>query len=138
MSMSGGRNPYFGSSLHYSQCLTGPAPHAVVMGTIFAGIDVIQGARFSVRTAGTYIAGLYMYNALQCPMEAIHGRQSLLHNGLSAGILGYAGVSAGRLGVPFVDPSVMHRHPWLRYEMAAFGVYGAIGMAFGMLGGKRL
>eukprot|EP00567_Pseudictyota_dubia_P017431 CAMPEP_0197448770 /NCGR_PEP_ID=MMETSP1175-20131217/18911_1 /TAXON_ID=1003142 /ORGANISM="Triceratium dubium, Strain CCMP147" /LENGTH=136 /DNA_ID=CAMNT_0042980663 /DNA_START=26 /DNA_END=436 /DNA_ORIENTATION=+ len=136
--MSGGKHPYWGSSLHYSQCLTGPMMSSAVFGTLFAGMDVMQGARFTPSRAGFYILGVYAFNAFQCPMEAIHGRQSLLHNGLSAGILGYAGVSGGYLGVPFLDHSVFWRYPWLRMEMAAFGIYGTIAMALGALGGKQL
>ena len=71
-------------------------------------------------------------------MEAIHGRQSLLHNILSAGTIGYVGVSRGWLGIPLIDPYTFYRYPSLRPGAVSFAIYGAMGGAFGALGGKRL
>jgi hypothetical protein len=77
-----------------------------------------------------------MYNAVQCPMEAIHGRPSLWHNVISAGTLGYLGVRSGRIGVPFVSPYAAYRYG-LKPEIMAFGVYGGMaGLFAGLLGGK--
>jgi hypothetical protein len=88
-------------------------------------------------TIGTYMAGLYLYNIVQCPMEAFHGRQSLLHNFAAAGMLGYVGVANGRLGIPFVNPYALLGSP-LRPEIVAFGVYGGMAAAFAAIGGKRI
>lgn len=69
-------------------------------------------------------------------MEAIHGRQSALHNVLSGAVLGYVGVSHGRLGIPFVDHSMFYRHPNLRPPVVGAAVYGGLAGCFAMLGGK--
>jgi hypothetical protein len=132
-----GRGPYFGSSMHMEQCVTAPIIPSVTFGAVFAAIDSFQyGQVPRFQTVGTYMAGIYVYNILQCPMEAIHGRQSLLHNFASGGILGYVGVSSGRLGIPFVDPTFAYRVG--RPELVAFGVYGGMAAAFAALGGKRI
>jgi hypothetical protein len=86
---------------------------------------------------GTYMAGLYIYNIVQCPMEAFHGRQSLLHNFAAAGMLGYVGVAQGRMGIPFINPYTLIGSP-LKPEIVAFGVYGGMAAAFAALGGKRI
>mmetsp|Transcript_1235 Transcript_1235/g.1946 ORF Transcript_1235/g.1946 Transcript_1235/m.1946 type:complete len:135 (+) Transcript_1235:142-546(+) len=130
--------PYWGSSLHYQNCLTGPIMPSIMFGGIFAALDSFQhGLPFRPRVAGTYMAGLYAYNAIQCPMEAIHKRQSLLHNVLSGGLLGYLGVSSGRVGIPFLDPTTIYRSN-IRPELIAFAVYGGMAGAFAAFGGKRL
>lgn len=122
----------------YKNCLTAPVIPSAVFGTIFAGIDAAQGARFTPARAVTYGGGIYAYNIIQCPMEAIHGRQSLTHNMLAGAILGYVGVSAGQLGVPFVDPMTLYRYPWLRPNMVAFVIYGGLAGTLAALGGKPL
>ena len=85
-----------------------------------------------------YVGGVYAYNILQCPMEAIHGRQSLLHNFLSAGTIGYLGVNRGFLGVPFVDYTFYYRNPQLSPGVVGFVVYGGLAGVFAMLQGKRI
>ena len=122
----------------YKNCLTKPVVSSCVFGTIFAGLDVAQGARFTPSAVVVYAGGLYAYNAMQCPMEAIHGRQSLGHNMLAGGILGYVGVSAGRLGIPFLDPMFFYKYPALRPNIAAFFVYGSLAGTLAALGGKSL
>lgn len=91
-----------------------------------------------ISSSGRYMAGLYVYNVMQCPMEAIHGRQSLLHNAAAAGLIGYVGVSRGALGIPFVDPSFTYRYPQVSAPMLAFMVYGGLAGALAGFGGKRL
>jgi hypothetical protein len=86
--------------------------------------------------SGSNIAFFYVYNTLQCPMEAIHGRQSAFHNVLSGAVLGYVGVSTGRLGIPFVDFTLFYRHPNLRPPVVGAAVYGGLAGCFAMLGGK--
>ena len=83
------------------------------------------------------IGALYTYHVLQCPMEALHGRRSVLHNGLAAGTLGAVGVQAGILGVPFVPPAVLYS-PRYNPVAIAFGVYGGLAMAIGSLTGKGM
>lgn len=87
---------------------------------------------------GKYIGFLYIYNALQCPMEAIHGRQSLWHNILSAGTIGYVGFSRGWLGIPFIHPYTFYKYQYLNPGVVCFAVYGAIGGAFGAIAGKSV
>ena len=122
---------------HIAPCLIDPIPHAAVMGAIFHGFDVMQGAPFSLRMWGIYAGGLWTYQAMICPMEAIQGRRSSLHNVASAGILGYIGVSRGLMGVPFVNPYTLYGS---RFPPGLIGaaVYGAMGGALATLGGKRI
>ena len=84
---------------------------------------------------GFYSGGLYAYHAMICPMEAIHGKRSSLHNVASGATMGYIGVTRGILGVPFVNPYDLHsgtRNPGL----IGAAVYGVIGGALATLGGK--
>jgi hypothetical protein len=76
---------------------------------------------------------------VQCPLEAIHGRKSLVHNAISAGGLGYMGVASGVAGVPFVPSHLLYRNA-MRLRPAAIGglVYGALGGFMGALSGKPL
>mmetsp|Transcript_6600 Transcript_6600/g.16432 ORF Transcript_6600/g.16432 Transcript_6600/m.16432 type:complete len:100 (-) Transcript_6600:13-312(-) len=99
----------------------------------------MQGARATPQLFATNCGLLYIYHALQCPMEALHGRQSLLHNVVAGGTLGAFGVQAGRLGIPFLDSSFFWRYPSISPAMAAFAVYGGLaGVLGGVLGGKSL
>lgn len=124
-------------SYYQQQCLTAPIVPSVVMGGVFSAIDVVtSGARMTPQGVISYAGFIYTYNAMQCPMEAIHGRKSAWHNVLAGGTLGYIGVSSGRVGIPFVDPSFFYRHPYIRPHVAGFVVYGSMGGAFAMLGGK--
>ena len=63
---------------HLFPCMLEPIPSCAIWGGIFTGIDAMQGAKLSLRTWGTYAAGLWCYRASICPMEAIHGRRSVL------------------------------------------------------------
>ncbi len=108
------------------------------MGSVFSALDVVTtGAKLTPRGIASYAAFIYTYNAIQCPMEEIHGRKSAMHNVLAGGLMGYIGVSRGVIGVPFVNPNFFFQHPTLRPEMVAFAVYGGLGGCFAMLGGKR-
>lgn len=59
-----------------------------------------------------------------------------LSNVVAGGIMGYVGVSTGRLGVPFVNPYYLYniRNP----AIIGGAVYGALGGALAMLGGKSI
>ena len=81
---------------------------------------------------------IYAYNALQCPMEAVHGRPSLFHNIGSAATLGYIGLRAGLIGVPFVDPYVFYRYPFLKPAQVSAIVYGSTAGILAMIGGKTI
>ncbi|KAL7463644.1 hypothetical protein ACHAXS_004000 [Conticribra weissflogii] len=118
-------------------CVIEHIPPSVVWGGIFHGIDCVQGARFALRTWGIYSGGILAYHSLICPMEAFHGRQSALHNVASGAIFGYVGVSRGLLGVPFINPQFLYGG---RFPPSIIGgaVYGTMGGALAMLGGKRI
>eukprot|EP00471_Norrisiella_sphaerica_P000065 CAMPEP_0184481672 /NCGR_PEP_ID=MMETSP0113_2-20130426/3231_1 /TAXON_ID=91329 /ORGANISM="Norrisiella sphaerica, Strain BC52" /LENGTH=99 /DNA_ID=CAMNT_0026860931 /DNA_START=82 /DNA_END=377 /DNA_ORIENTATION=- len=74
-------------------------PSCVAGGVLYAIQDVmLSGMRPSMEGFGRYAGVIYAYNAIQCPMEAIHGRKSILHNILGGGLLGYVGVSRGWVG----------------------------------------
>lgn len=78
-----------------------------------------------------------MYNVLQCPMEVIHGRPSLIHNVIAAGTLGYIGVATHRLGVPLVNPYQVAGGR-LSPPAVAFLVYGGIAGGLAGLQGKPI
>jgi len=114
-----------------------PIVPSIVFGSALTAFDVfVQGARLTPRFALTYIGGIYAYNAFQCPMEAVHGRESAAHNVFSGAILGFVGVQRGILGVPFVDAYFFYRHPQITPAMAGAMVYGAMGGVLATLGGK--
>ncbi|KAL9190788.1 hypothetical protein ACHAXT_000494 [Thalassiosira profunda] len=121
---------------HLVPCIIEPLPSCAVWAGIFTGIDAAQGAPLSVRTWGFYTGALWSYHALVCPMEAIHGRRSCLHNAASGFILGYIGVSRGMLGVPFVNPYTLYsmRNP----ALLGGAIYGALGGTLAAVGGKPM
>lgn len=125
-------------SSYQKDCFTKPIPSAVVMGGVFSAFDVAMGQRITPKSVGSYMAFIYTYNAMQCPMEEIHGRRSALHNAISGGIIGCIGVTTHRIGIPFIDPHTLHRYPFVPPGMAAFCVYGGLGLGLAMLGGKPL
>ena len=128
---------YYGSVRHQQDCLTRPVTSSILWGSIFTGVNVAQGAPLSPQSFAVNIGGLYVYSALQCPMEAIQGRPSLLHNGAAAGTIGAIGVQAGFLGVPFVPPHVLYS-PRYNPLAIAFAVYGGLAMTVGSLSGKPI
>lgn len=147
---------------HLLPCIVDPVPSCAVWAGIFTGIDAMQGAPISVRTWGFYASGLWLYHASICPMEAIHGRRSALQyvsllrysfwlffsvlaksvfilflsNVVAGGVMGYVGVSTGRLGVPFVNP--YHLYTFRNPAIIGGAIYGALGGALAMLGGKSI
>jgi hypothetical protein len=126
------------NTLAYQQnCLTRPIVTSVTLGGIFTGLSVVQGARFTPQLAALNVGGLYVYNILQCPMEAFHGRSSAWHNVASASILGYVGVARGVIGIPFVDSYFFMRYPQISAPMAGAAVFGSISFLMtSVLGGK--
>jgi hypothetical protein len=87
---------------------------------------------------GRHVAGACVCDIVQRPMEAVHGRQSLLLDAMAAGMLGCVRVSRGVLGVPFIDPSFACRCPQALPPMLAFVVHGGIAGASSAFGGKSL
>lgn len=124
------------NAYYQQQCLTGPVVPSVIMGGVFSAIRVAEGFPLSPALLMTNMGGIYLYNALQCPMVAIHGRESCMHNGISAGILGYIGVKHHKLGVPFVGSNFFYANPQFSPAITGAVVYGAIGATLGILANK--
>eukprot|EP00405_Crypthecodinium_cohnii_P011253 CAMPEP_0206435698 /NCGR_PEP_ID=MMETSP0324_2-20121206/10033_1 /ASSEMBLY_ACC=CAM_ASM_000836 /TAXON_ID=2866 /ORGANISM="Crypthecodinium cohnii, Strain Seligo" /LENGTH=133 /DNA_ID=CAMNT_0053902703 /DNA_START=41 /DNA_END=442 /DNA_ORIENTATION=- len=130
---------YLATPEYQKQCLSRPVVPSIMMGGVFSGISVLQGAPLTPQLLAMNCGFLYIYHTMQCPMEAIQGRQSLIHNVIAGGTLGAFGVQGGHLGIPFVNPSFFYRFPSVTPAMAAFGVYGGLaGVLGGMLSGKPL
>ena len=119
-------------------CLIRPIFPAGFYGGIFTGIDILQGLpkEHAPKIFARNFGFIYAYNVLQCPMEAIHGRKSLIHNFMAGGILGYIAVVKNIAGIPFVDSSFFIRYPQMTPPIMGALVYGAMGGAFGALSGK--
>jgi len=80
---------------------------------------------------------IYSFNVLQCPFVLLSGRDKLWHSAASGAIIGGVGVQLKFLSIPFVDPYFLLRNP--RIPPVALGavVYGGLGTAFGIMGGKE-
>lgn len=87
-------------------------------------------------TMAANTAFVYAHFSLQCPMEALHGRHSLWHNGAAGGILGYVGTQQGVLGLFNLEGPLLVRRVPLPFGGAL--IYGTLAMALGAVGGKRL
>ena len=117
-------------------CLVKPVLPSIVWGGVFVGIDAARGIRPSPQSAGRAVAFLYAYHSLQCPMEALTGRRSLVHNVYSGMICGYIGVKHRFIGIPFVNHLFFLRYPKISPPLAGAAVYGALAGAIGGLTGK--
>ena len=86
---------------HQKQCWLRPVVPSIVFGGIFTAMDVVAYRHpFSAQTVMLYMGGIYVYNIVQCPMEAVltnNGKPSAWHNVAAGGMLGYIGVSRGVL-----------------------------------------
>jgi len=49
----------------FANCLISGVPSAVIIGTLFSGMDIAQGAKFSPKTFGTNIGFIYAYHVRQ-------------------------------------------------------------------------
>ena len=113
-----------------------PIVPAVFWGGAFTALQAAQGSRLTPQMFAANAGFIYLYNALQCPMEAIQGQPSLLHNACAAGALGAFLVQSGQAGIPFLDTSYLYRNRNVTPAMTAFAVYACIGVVLGGLGGK--
>merc|ERR1719215_2075930 len=123
---------YYASPAYQKSCLTSPVVPSIIWGCGFSALSVMQGAHATPRLFATNCGLLYIYHALQCPMEALHGKRSLLHNVAAGGTLGAFGVQAGQIGIPFLSSNFFWRYPNVSPPVAAFAVYGCLA---GILGG---
>ena len=87
---------------------------------------------FAVNTAF-----IYSYFVLQCPMEALHGLRSLLHNFASGGILGFLGVSSGHASIPFNLEYTFYARG-ISLPVGGALVYGGLATVMGAISGKGL
>ena len=122
---------------YQKHCLMDPILPSAVFGGIFTGLSVVQGVPLTPQLAALNTGGIYLYNALQCPLAALQGRESAAHNVIAAGLLGYVGTQSYGLAVPLVDPGFFWRNPQFSRPLVAAGVYGGIGAAFALMGGKK-
>ena len=137
--MSHSHNNLYRHPQYQIHCLQRSIGTCLTVGGLFTAYDVVaRGATLTPRLAVTNIGGLYVYNILQCPMEAVHGKASLLHNVAAGGLLGYIGVRHHFLGIPFVDGYFFMRYPQASPPLVGFAVYGGIAGLLASLSGKAL
>ena len=122
---------------HTQKCAIGHIMPSVLFGGAFTALNAVQGAPITPQGAAMNIGFLYLYGALVCPMEELSRRQTAWHNLASGGILGYAGVAGGRVGIPFglEYTFMMNRVP---LPVGGAVVYGAMGFAMAAVMGKPL
>jgi hypothetical protein len=124
---------------HTVGCASRGITPAVGNGVILTILQGMQGTTMPAQLPVSFAintAFVYSYVVLQCPMEAIHGRQSLLHNALSGATLGYLGVSARQLGLFNLEATfLVNRVP---LPLGGALVYGSLAAVLGAIGGKRL
>ena len=84
-----------------SRCLVNHLPGSAIGSAFWTGISFFQGSQAPLATTfGRNFLFIYTFFSLTCPMEALHGRKSLLHSTLSGGIIGYVGSQRNLLGMP--------------------------------------
>ena len=109
-----------------SRCLIRHVPGSLVGAGFWTGIGVLQGSKAPILPTFTRnLFFLYTYLALQCPMEAIQGKRSLLHCTLSGGIIGYIGCQRKMLGMPqnIYESIVLHSKGRIRGSAAVSVFY---------------
>ena len=123
---------------HTIYCAERGVTPALTNGALLTLLNGASGAPVSaLPTMGIYnVAFIYAYFVMQCPLEAIHGRQSLLHNMIAGGALGYAGAQTGRLGLFGLETALLvNRIP---LPVGGALIYGTMAGLLGALGGKRI
>jgi hypothetical protein len=145
------------STLSYQyHCMVEPLPFSILMGSAYTAYRALSSPDPSssrnnryrqntvtdpsiLRRAGTSIGTIYLYYALQCPMEAVHGRSSSLHNGLSAFTISYVALSRQWIGVPFFPAYQLMGIPFFTRTLLGSSIYGGMALVFASIwGGKRI
>jgi hypothetical protein len=116
-------------------CLVKPVFPCLFWGGAFTGLAVYQG--LPKQQAGVAFSRnfgfLYVYNALQCPLETISQRKSWSHNAIAGGALGYLGVMKRAVGIPLIDASFFIKFPRITPPIAGAIMYGGIAGALGAI-----
>jgi hypothetical protein len=153
-------NYNYKSTLSYQyHCLMEPIPFSIFVGSGFTAYNALSSWSDAPSTsrhrrlqrlptaiesplwkrAGTAIGTIYLYYALQCPMEAVHGRASSLHNGLSAFTMSYIALSQQWIGVPFVPSYYLMNIPFFTRTLLGSSIYGSMAFVLASVwGGKRV
>lgn len=123
-----------------TRCAVGATTPAVANGAMLTLMQGVASGGFTAMNAlpmqlamnSTFV---WTYLVLQCPLEAIQGRQSLWHNVFAGGTLGYLGAATNRVGLFGMEYTFLAN----RIPLAVGGalVYGTMGGVLGALGGKR-
>lgn len=124
---------YWGSLVHLRRGFVAPVMSGIFFGLALTARDASQ-ARYTMSRTVSYAAGAYAYRAMQCPMEAIQGGQSKVHDFIAAGIVGYVGVTSGRYRVPWLYETVLHKR--FPLGISTFWIYGLLGTTLALLAEK--
>ena len=90
-----------------------------------------------LRTFGTSIGVVYVYYIIQCPMEAIHNKESFVHNGIAAFSISFIGLAQQKLGVPFVPTYSLYHVPFLARNLLGASIYSGIAMGIAAVYGRK-
>jgi hypothetical protein len=90
-----------------------------------------------LRTFGSSVGVVYVYYAIQCPMEAIHNKESYIHNGISAFTLSYIGLAQQRIGVPLISAYTIYQLPLLARNILGASIYSCMAMTFAAFYGHK-
>ena len=90
-----------------------------------------------LRTFGTSIGVVYVYYIIQCPMEAIHNKESFVHNGIAAFSISFIGLAQQKLGVPFVPIYSLYHVPFLARNILGASIYSGIAMGIAAVYGHK-
>jgi hypothetical protein len=134
---------YYRSGKHLENCLKDPVLPACFLSVLLTSLDISPSKPLSSVALKSSIipqhlarnfAIIYGYNVLQCPMEALHGRQSALHDAIAGGTTAYFAIERGFIAVPFINTaSLCRRYPQLTPAMVGAAVYGTLAGCLGLL-----
>ena len=114
-------------------CLIKPVFPCLFWGGAFTGLSVYQGLPQSMAPRSFYrtFSFLYIYHAVQCPLEFLSGRRSWSHNAIAGATLGYLGVMKQVVGIPFVDATFFIKYRQISPPLMGAIVYGGLAGVLG-------